>query len=679
MLKLATIRTAAILGILLLAGQSVQSQVPQPAPCHNSPSSMLFLEDFPPPDDTSRGFDVLSYDLEIILEPYPPSINGKINIGFQALDSGFQDIKLDLVSNLVCLEAVSGGQQLAFQHTDDNLLVHLSEPMALAQVETLTISWQGRPLPHGSFRAGLMFRHHHAGTPEDPSDDVPIIASVSETWSAHSWWPCKDHPADKALVSLTATVPDTLSLVSNGELLAVDTNEPGHTTYHWRESYPLPTYLVSVAASNYSVWSEDCLVTSETGPPQNIPLGFHVFPHDRPDGELDLALTCEAMNFLTRLAGPYPFAGEKYDQAEISWGGAMEHTTATSLPMMFFTGNGQFENLLVHEMSHHWFGNSLTPAVWADIWLNEGFARYCEALWIEQRLGSSAYLEFMQMIGPDHYPDYFEGMGLLADPDPILPNFLIYNKGAWLLHSLRQLLGDAVFFDLLKSYATDPQLQHSNVRTADFIARAEQSAGRSLDNFFIPWLETESVAMVHTDIQIKPRSGSSTLKIDFQQLQEVWLELAVPVRIYCGGSETDRLLVMRNRQQKFQLEWPCQVDSVRVDPDGVALMRQSASRARFLQVEGPWPNPLGPAGADFKIYLLGSSEISVAAYDARGRRAGQLNLGWYDATGPASEVENLPHTWHLPTSFTRNLPSGVYWFEFRATGSRQVKKAVLLR
>ncbi len=654
------------------------AQAPDPAPCHAPPAIVFSKTDFPPPAEHDRGFDVLSYDLDLVLDPDPPFIRGRINIALRALQPDFQIIHLDLVSDLDCLEVTGGGGALSFVHAADSLLVHLQEPLAMAQTETISISWEGRPPRHGSFRAGLMYRLHHAGTREDPSDDMPIIANVSETWSAHSWWPCKDHPADKALVSMSVTVPDTLSVVSNGTLLGVEPATAGWMKYSWREDYPLPTYLVSVAASNYISWAEECVVSSSAGADQLISLGFHVFPHDLPDAEIDFEVTCEAMQFMTDLAGPYPFQGEKYDQVEIYWAGAMEHPTATSLPAYFFTGTGQFETLLVHELSHHWFGNSLTPAAWKDLWLNEGFARYCEALWLEKNQGRETYVEFMNIIGLDHHSDMFVGDGLLGDPDPILPNILIYDKGAWLLHSLRLLLGDQDFFSLLYQYANDPRLVHGSVVSADFISLAERVAGRSLSHFFDPWLYTEAVAKLHTEVEVGFQGESGAVRFSFQQLQEVWLELAVPVTLHCGEGKYSEVLVMRRRAQEFILSLRCPVDSVTVDPEGIVFMEQAAAGARFLDVVGPWPNPFAVQGAEFRVYLLESSDVSLRIYDARGRMVQQGGPGLLETTGPAGEENSAPHVWHWSPSAIERLSAGVYWFEFRAAGHRCVRKAVLM-
>ena len=162
------------------------------------------------------------------------------------------------------------------------------------------------------------------------------------------------------------------------------------------------------------------------------------------------------VELMTGLAGPWPFPGEKYAQAEIKWLGAMEHQTATSYSQFLLTGTGYWENFVIHELAHQWFGDSLTPAAWADIWLNEGFARYGEALWVEHTQGRAAYREFMLQIGARSHPDLFTEDGLLGDPDPILPNLLVYDKGAWLLHCAAPADRDEAFFAFLLDYATDP-------------------------------------------------------------------------------------------------------------------------------------------------------------------------------------------------------------------------------
>ncbi|PID81192.1 hypothetical protein CSB20_03745 [bacterium DOLZORAL124_64_63] len=655
----------------LLPGPAAAS--PQPAPCHGAPAALAEDSSFPPPAAHDRGIDVLSYDLVLDLDPQERRLTGEVAIGMVALVEGLTRVHLDLVDELTCLAIVQGGRPAVFTHGGDSLLVDLAAPLSTTRPETLRVRYEGRPPAHGSFRAGLMFRRHSAGTNGIPEDDMPIIANVSETWSAHSWWPCKDHPHDKARVSLTASVPDTLSVVSNGTLEQMDTPEPGRRRYRWREAYPLPTYLVSLAASDYVSWQTDCPVRDGLGGATTIDLGFHVFPFDREDAQVDFAVTCDAMAFLTELLGPYPFAGEKYDQVEIKWGGAMEHPTASSMPTYMFGGTGALDVLVVHEMAHQWFGNSLTPAAWHDIWLNEGFARYCEALWLEHAEGPAAYADFMRTLGPGHHPDLFVGDGRLGDPDPILPNLLVYDKGAWLLHSLRLLLGDDAFFRLLLSYANDPALVHGHATSADFQAHAEAIAGRGLERFFHAWLQTEMVPRLGVSVA---RNGTQA-EITLQQLQDPWLPMAVPVVLHDAAGDARHVLVLDQRQRRFTLEAQTAVDAVSVDPDGMVLMLPADAPAPALDVQGPWPNPASGDGdgVRFAIRLLETADLEVRLHDARGRLVLRTRTGPLEATGPQGPAHSW--TWEMPAD--GSLASGVYWLEFRGLGRRAVRKLTLLR
>lgn len=651
---------------------------PAPAKCRWPgfvPQNSLLSDPYPPPPADDRGYDVLSYDLDIRLDPQSSRINGTVAIGFASLDAGLQSIQLDLVDELTCDSVVSGGQFLVFNHEADALTIQLPAPLPLAAADTLVISWQGRPPRHGLMQVGLLFRHHNAGTLDDPSDDVPIVANVSEPWSAHSWWPCKDHPSDKALVSLAATVPDTLTAISNGTLLSESHPVPGWKTFHWREAYPLPTYLVAVAVSNYDSWQEDCFSAGLV-----VPLQYHVFPQDREKAEFDFAPTCAMMDFITQLAGPYPFAGEKYAQVEIKWVGAIEHTTATSISQLLLTGDGRYENLIVHELAHQWFGDSLTPKTWADIWLNEGFARYSEALWVETSQGQDQYNQFMMAIGLEDHPTFFAGEGLLADPDPILPNLLIYDKGAWLLHSLRQVLGDNLFFSFLWEYAQEPGLVQSTVGTDDMIQVAERVAGRDLTGFFDPWLNTEAVPNLWTETQLQ----GTTVEVVFHQLQEPVFEMAVPVVLNTSCGQVEKVAHIDRAVQTMQWQLDCPINSVTIDPDSTVFMFTGQAPAPILECEGPYPNPASNSGGDFEIYLVEAGKVQARLYGARGAQLASFNLGVMEATGPARDPDSLPHQWSFqPTAVNPGLSSGVYWLEFSVESPsgrhRSVRKFSLIK
>ncbi|MGD9548622.1 MAG: M1 family metallopeptidase [Candidatus Krumholzibacteriia bacterium] len=667
-------------GLILLVAPTGGRTHPGPSPAHGFapwalvPPGDAPKDETPPPRSDDRGFDVSSYDLELMIDTEARRISGLVAVGLRALEPRLRRITLDLVSVLDCTAVSSGAGPLPFTHEGDSLVVILPSPLAEAGPETLTITWEGRPLPHGSFDAGFMWRTHDGGTPDDPADDRPVVATIVEPWSAHSWWPCKDHPSDKALVSLAATVPDGLTLISNGTLVSTTEPEPGLIRYAWREAYPMATYLVSIALTDYVTWTEAC--TPAGGPP--VDLEFHAFPQDREKAEIDLAPTCAMLEMMTDLAGPYPFAGEKYAQAEIKWIGAMEHQTATSISQFFITGDRRHETIVIHELAHQWFGDSLTPRRWADIWLNEGFARYAEALWIEREYGAEAYRDFMHDIGINRHPDLFAGEGILSDPAPILPNLLIYNKGAWVLHLLRGLIGEDAFFRFLHDYATDPALAQANVDTPAMIAVAEAAAGRPLGGFFAPLLDTDAVPLVQAEARVDPARPHQAV-VTLVQRRSPLFELAVPVRLFTGCGPVDRAAFLAGPQSVTRLDAGCAIDSIRIDPDRMSLLRLTPAPPAFLEVVGPAPNPAGSSGSQFSMFLREFSEVNVNAYDVRGIEIDETPLGELEPTGAPGDPAGEPHRFTWPRPDGPPCASGVYWLEFEASGHRVVRKVTLLR
>ncbi len=672
-----------------VAAGAADRPLPQPAPCKTAPfatapfnaapwtTATAGAADAPPPPQHDRGYDVTSYDLDLAIVPSARSIEGTNAVGLRALAAGLDTVVLDLTANLVCDGVTRRAGTVTFLRDGDRLRLHLDPPAATAAPETLTVAWHGRPEPHGDFNAGLMYRVYDPGTPDDPTDGRPIVANVSQPWSSHSWWPCKDVPGDKALVSLAVTVPDGLRAVSNGALLGQDSPGPGLARFRWREAYPLPPYLVGLAISDYESWYETC---EPAGGPV-VPLEFHVFPVDRERAEHDLAPTCDMLHFMTSLAGPYPFAGEKYGQVEIKWFGAMEHQTASSISQLMLTGDGRFETVVIHELAHHWYGDNLTPARWEDIWLNEGFARYCEALWLEHSRGAEAYRAFMRETGPLRHPDLFAGEGVLADPDPILPNLLVYDKGAYVLHMLRGVVGDAAFFAFLRDYATDPAVQHGLVDTPAMIAAAERAAGRSLDAFFTPWLTTDTTPVVSAR-PAPPRlgdpQGSARVRIEQHQAPVFVLPLELEVSAAAGVTRHD--VVLEQALQEVLLPAGGPARTVTVDPDSLALLRHWTAPPPVLTVAGPRPQPVGASGGALDIYITENLQVTVKTYDTRGLLMAEEDLGVLPAGGPAEDEGSSPHTWTWRPQGPAGapLPSGIYWLEITAGRHRAVRKAVHL-
>jgi aminopeptidase N len=513
----------------------------------------------------------------------------------------------------------------------------------------------------------MMFRVQ-GSTPQTPV--APAVATMSEPWSAHSWWPCKDHPSDKATLRLAVTAPDTLQVIANGARTGLAAAGPGLTRTVWETDYPLAPYLVTVLLSRYVEWEEDC--DAAAGP---LRLTYHVFPASETAARYDLAPTCAMVRFLEELCGPYPFPLDRYGQAEFKWGGAMEHQTCTSLGSTVLRGDGRHRDIVLHELAHQWFGDKITPADWPDIWLNEGFATYCEALWIEREQGRAAYLERLRTIGPVRHPDLFTGDGVLTDPSPILPNLLVYHKGAWVLHMLRGLLGDAAFFAFLRDWADDPATAYGSVDTAAFLAAASTAAGRDVGPLLRPWLNSSAVPHLSWQTGTEGLPGGRTrVLLRLRQLQATPFTLRLPVRIVSGGGVLETAVWSDAAVQDWSWDVDGELKGLEIDPEGWVLAARRPLPAPAVKLLPPRPNPAGADGVLLTFRLDVSGPVRIELHDARGRRLGDWDLG---ALPAAAE----PHAWRWTgvDGTDRPVAAGTYWLSVLAAGERSTHKLQLVR
>jgi aminopeptidase N len=650
----------------LPSGQAVSAASRQPSSDYRIPS----------PDD--RGFDVLHYDLELTLDPTAQRIDGRVGVHLRAL-APLTEVRLDLVDELAVAAIHWNGTTAAFVHESDSLRISLPAALAAGGEGELAIDYGGRPPRHGPFLAGLLFRQH-GDEPGSSGPIVPAIASISEPYSSHAWWPCKDHPHDKATATIAVTVPDTLAVVANGALVSRAAVGGGRERWVWDERAPIATYLLAVAASNYASWTESCRCAD--GP---VRLDYHAFPADSAAAAVDLAPTCAMLEFLCGVCGPYPFADEKYAQVEVVTGIAgMENQTATAIARYVLTGDGTWESLVVHELAHSWFGNSLTPALWRDIWLNEGFARYAEALWAEHRHGPAGYRAFMRSIGPERWPDLFVGDGLLGDPTPPVLSalsYLVYDKGAWLLHMLRGYLGDDRFFAALRTYADSPALKYGTTSTADFVRIASLEAGEDVGRFVTPWLTSDAVPILAITTRTRRAGEGTRVEVRVDQRQQPLFVLRLPLRVTTDTGPVDLSLPLERRSTKGSWTVAGRVDRIEIDPDGWLLYRSAEDPPPLLTLLPLAPNPATDGHAvDLRWFLRAPAALRVDLYDVRGRRLASWNLGECLATG-APEDGAEPARWVMPLASVaggRRPAAGVYWVEVVTEGARALRKLTLL-
>ncbi|HEX6117754.1 MAG TPA: M1 family metallopeptidase [Solirubrobacterales bacterium] len=420
------------------------------------------------PNAGNGGYDVASYDLDLDYSPKSRRLEGVAVIAATA-EVGLERFNLDLRPRMKARSVAVDGAEAGAEATGSHELeITPATPIAAGSQFTVEVVYGGKPKPvkdPDGTTEGWIATNDGAFAPNEPQ-------------GSPSWYPCNDHPSDKALFSISLTAPKGLQAISNGELLGREKSGKSRT-WNWRETQPMATYLATAAIGRFDITRSD-----EAPAPSLFAVDPAVVRRTKSARRKikPLERTPNVTRFLARYFGAYPFGtnGGIVDRVP-AFPYALETQTRpiyTELPS---------ELLVVHEIAHQWFGDSLTPADWHQIWLNEGFATYAEFLWEEERGKESAAKIFDQLYRTPADDDGFWNPppGNPGDAKDLFAHS-VYTRGAMTLQALREKLGDDVFFSILRDWVAEQA--YGNVTTDEFIALAERESGRELDDFFQVWL-----------------------------------------------------------------------------------------------------------------------------------------------------------------------------------------------
>lgn len=555
----------------------------------------------------TANYDITYHKLEFTVNPNAKFISGKITTTFTAL-ANMNTITFDFANTLTTSSVKKGSTNLTFtENTNNELIITLPTTQLAGTSATIEVTYSGTP-PNNGF--GSFEQTTHNGT--------PIIWTLSEPFGARDWWPCKQDLNDKIdSIDVYITAPSVYTAVSNG----IETTPPvisgGNKTTHFHHGYPIPAYLICMAVTNYSVYTQ----TVGTAP-NTYPIINYIYPERLAQIQPQLEETPAILELFEDLFEVYPFHNEKYGHAQFGWGGGMEHTTVSF--MVNFS-----RQLIAHEMAHQWFGDKVTCGSWKDIWLNEGFATYLATLVIENFDGNDAFVaEKEDMI--NNITSSPAGNLYLTDTqatsvDRIFSSRLSYDKGGMVLEMLRFKMGDAMFFQALKNYLADPNLAYKYAVTTDLQTHLEAVYGQNLTEFFNDWVYNQGYPTYTITAQ---NWGSGQAKFVVNQTQSdpsvSYFEMPVPVRVYgTNGQEADLVLNNTVNGQEFIMNVPFEITSVVFDPDKHLIARNSTITLGSQSFElnkaiALYPNP---SSDELHIQMPSTTNLqNVIIYNSLGQK-----------------------------------------------------------
>ena len=519
----------------------------------------------------NAGIDVLHYAFTLELQDQDDRIAGTAAIDVRFAVDGVTSLRFDLVGHNaatgkgMAVESVSvDGTAVTPTHRDEVLVVPLSRPSARGQRVRVQVVYAGEPA------SGLRIANNRYGERTFFSDNWPD--------RARHWLPTVDHPYDKATAEMLVTAPAHYQVISNG-LLVEETDLPGgRRRTHWRQSVPIASWLYVLGVARFAVQHVDTF--------QGKAIQTWVYAQDRDKGFYDFAVpTRAALEFYTDKVGPFVYEKLANVQSN-SVSGGMEAASAIFYSETSVTGerSERWRNVIIHEIAHQWFGNAVTESDWDDVWLSEGFATYFTLLFIEHQYGRDEFLRGLaasreRVLAFDkEQPDYRVVHDTLADMSKVTTG-QTYQKGAWVLHMLRGLVGDEAFWTGIRRYYQAHMNGHAT--TADFRAEMERASGRDLRGFFDQWLTRGGVVRLEGDWRHDASAGQVAVRLT-QVDRARTFAMPIQVAVYSAGNPVPAISTVQlgDVVTEVRIAAPARPDRVVLDPHQWVLMEATFSERR---------------------------------------------------------------------------------------------------
>ena len=523
------------------------------------------------------NYDLFYQRMNWEVDPAVNYIQGSVESRFKAITS-MTTAQFELIDDLVVDSVKFHHTPITFSHSGGLITVNFPYTITTNSLDSLIIYYHGNPSAGSGFGSFIVDQHN--GT--------PVMWTLSEPYGAPEWWPCKNSLSDKIdSIDIFVKTPSQYNVSSNG-LLKSEVTQGAYKIFHWKHKYPIATYLIAIAITDYSVFTNT--VQLHSGPLQ---IYNYAYPENLTSAQANAPNVIPVMKLYDSLFFDYPYMNEKYGQTQFNWGGGMEHQTNTFL-------NNYGYDLMAHELAHQWFGDKVTCHSWADIWINESFATYLNGL-VYDFLHTPSDFTHWKSDAIDYITSAPDGSVYCTDTTDVNRIFdgrLSYNKGAMVLHMLRQKIGDNAFFAGLKNYITDNQLAYSFAGTTQFRSHMEASSGTNLVDFFNDWIYGEGypIYTIHNVI-----NADSTVSVSISQTQShssvSFFELGIPIRFQNGNNDTTLIFYNTSNNQTFIAHLNFMPSQIIFDPDSnlIAKLNSLTTDVNFIENRNSlkiFPNPV---------------------------------------------------------------------------------------
>jgi aminopeptidase N len=507
-------------------------------------------------EDLRALYDVQTYRLDLALDPRTRSLEGTVGVEAQVVGPALSRFVLDLqppfeVRSVMSLSAPIEpegdwtGVPLTFERQGASLSILLSDGKKKGDLVRLAVAYSGKPKAENSFD-GFHWKKTAAG--------VPWISTSSQGTGSSAWWPCKDsfwHPEDKPeRTYVNLTVPENLTGVANGRLTGREKGPEGTEISHWVHEYPCMTYAIAIAAAPFESVEEELTIE---GSDEKIPFAYWVVPEVAEKARLQFQDVPRMLEIYTKAFGPFPFPKSKFGLVETSYWG-MENSTCiaygSSFPAWckangevdpYSIQNARFDYILIHESAHEWWGNGVSAKTWGDFWIHEGFATYAEAVYLEELEGYDVAQQHMDTLRTSIGKTSKLFRGEKSDSGQAYAP-VIYQKGAWVLHTLRNVVDDdEAWWKTLREF--NLAFRYKNASTADFRAVLERNTGKDWKRFFDEWVFGEGYPVITGTVTSKGK----TIVLSLRNQGSGKTSFHVPVDLaWKDGNE--------QKEQRFELE-----------------------------------------------------------------------------------------------------------------------------